>query len=193
MDHRNLKRFFQGLWTFNREVRSMKTQNLMSSVTDGCASFVPWKKNDADTKNSSAWLLYRENGTLDSVEPSSPGGTFTRQHLYDFSTPESVKVYFCEASERTKDLLDAKNVTFDDAWLATFKQQSFFYNLNFDDTEMSSNLSAECVHPCEKDLYVGTFTMHNDNNFSSLWKVTGPTKSYQISTNYHKSSQTSCS
>ena len=209
MDHQKLKTLFQGLWSFTREVRSLNSHKFMTSVQDGCASFIPWfhpdqvaaATADNDTINGSevsdgqlqsTWLLYRESGTMQTDDHNLPKGSFTRQYLYDFANKDAIKVYLCDASIRNKDVLEPRNFTLNDELLASFKLLYHFHNIEFNkdeasDTEKVNNLkSLLCVHPCDQDMYHGTFDILDQKNYTSLWKVTGPQKSYQISTKYSK-------
>lgn len=171
----------------------------MTSVTDGWASFIPWV-NDAsrdEANHEGTWLLYRENGTMLTKDSRFPSGAFTRQYLYDFSGKDAVKVYFCDASVRNKDTLDSRNLNLQDEAVKSFKLLYHFHNLEFatdnsDREKDQENIgtyhlkSSECVHPCEQDMYVGTFDILDEEHYTSLWKVTGPQKSYQILTKYSK-------
>ena len=216
MDHRTFKCLFQGLWSFTREVRTLNSQTLTTSVQDGCASFVPWihpdkvatscyLKNDSHEQHyEPTWLLYRENGTVQNHDPKLALGTFTRIYLYDFSSKDAIKVYLCEPSNRDKDILDSRNLNLTYRTLQSFKLLYLFHNLEFKNPESMDNgggsekstpgivynfknlTSLQCVHPCEQDMYHGIFDILDGKNYTSLWKVTGPQKSYQILTKYSK-------
>ncbi len=199
MDHRKLQSFFRGLWTFTREVRNLPTGKLLTEVEDGCASFVAWE-NEATTSSAdetgqtNSWLLYRENGTMISASPSSPRGKFTRLYLYNFASPDQMSVHFCDCSRRNEDLLDPRNRTLGSD-VTAFKLQYFFHNLRFEnqtgaeqgeEQDWSDLSSQECVHLCEQDTYRGTFNILDDSNYTSVWTVDGPNKSYRILTKYCK-------
>ena len=209
MDHHRFKFLFQGLWFFTREVRNLDTNSLITSVQDGCASFIPWIHPDqtaisvANESNSSVssskqtettWLLYRENGTMKAHDPNLPHGNFTRQYLYDFAAKDVIKVYLCDATNRKQDILDPRHLNLKGEQLDAFKQLALFHDLQIK-SENSDNMptskikdlkSQECVHPCEADMYRGLFHILEEKSYTSLWKVTGPQKSYQIFTTYHK-------
>ena len=82
-----------------------------------------------------------------------------------------------------------------DELLATFKLLHHFHNLEFNKDGQSNEMSKDkiqnlksslCVHPCEQDMYHGIFDILDEQNYTTTWKVTGPQKSYQISTSYSK-------
>ena len=210
MDHHRFKFLFQGLWFFTREVRSLDTNSLMTSVQDGCASFIPWihpdqaanhsvvcKNNSSDSslkQSETTWLLYRENGTMNAHDPNLPQGNFTRQYLYDFAAKDVIKVYLCDATNRKQDVLDPKHLNLKGEQLETFKLLTLFHDLqikskdaeNLPASKIKDLKSHECVHPCQADMYRGLFHILDEKNYTSSWKVTGPQKSYQIFSTYHK-------
>ena len=209
MDHHRLKFLFQGLWFFTREVRSLDTNSLLTSVQDGCASFIPWINPDqtaisvaSDSSVSSpkqtetTWLLYRENGTMNAHDPNLPHGKFTRQYryLYDFATKDVIKVYLCDATNRKQDILNPRHLNLKSEQLDAFKLLALFHDLqinskdsdNVPTSKIKDLKSQQCVHPCEADMYRGLCHILDEKSYTSLWKVTGPEKSYQIFTTYYK-------
>ena len=209
MDHRRLFTFFQGLWTFMREVRSLDAPfQLLTSVTEGKASFQKWETPDILSQSQddvtrrqaeshqtpSQWLLYREHGSLKNhqVGPNTPPGVVTRQYLYDFTNHAKLHVYHCAPKQRTPNLLDPWSEVGNDV-VCNFERGKPFHDIEFppidsglQDIKSITEMEATSEHVCVPDLYKGHFILIDWNTVSVKWTVTGPRKSFLIQTMYHR-------
>ncbi len=129
MDHRQLLKFFKGLWQFSRTIRSLSADaQLIGSISEGKASWLPWQHQNNESQLNSDWLLYREEGHFTNVEHPAATGRVTRQYLYDFSEPLEIKAFHCNFVSKQQNTRDSWNT---DVKCEDYKVEKFFHNFKF--------------------------------------------------------------
>lgn len=187
-------KYFRGSWKLFREIRSLADEHYIAIVNEAVASYHPWEGTIAQDINKgikSHWALYRESGKLDNFDFPAASGQFTRQYLYkfpalDIDSNNDVQVYHCSKTSVAKEQTDPLNSHFDPTG---FKKDDFFHDLVFPQgvkwnsipsSSSKEPLTATGQHLCGRDTYKGVFQIYSLDNFKTIWKVTGPEKSFQI-------------
>lgn len=127
----------------------------------GTASFLP-------TKTQNHGLLYKEQGTLYSIEQSMNPIQTHRHYFFDFSS-SPIRVFFVNNPE-------------------PLQLGDLFHTLEFDSTTQQEPTcgTAQFEHLCINDLYKGNFQILNKDKFCWNWFITGPNKDGNIQSVYQR-------
>lgn len=213
MEYSRFYKFFQGLWTFSREVRSLlsPSRNLLASIDSGHASFAEWKvptppetimeinsqASGAVDRHQGKYLIYREQGLLTNheLQKTVPAASVSRQYIYTFPAPDdtqqtTIHVFHCSIKDRTLGAVDPWCSDSEEILVQCFTKGEHFHDLVFPALggacEKLSDVKTKCVHFCDADVYEGEFHLLNCKKFSVMWTVKGPNKAYSIQTVYEK-------